>query len=186
MAENNTHMKTRVKGFSLIEILVVIAIMAVVLGIVSLNFNSWQNKYNVEDQAKELMADLNGQRLQAMQTKTCRMAVFNANPLFVAYRSYTGAEQQNPTPTTGTETARKYLKYAVYSDAAASSAPWPSNNPNYLLFDATGILDSQSFPNTPVFIYIASTGTGAVLDCLAISRTRMNLGQSNGITCVYQ
>jgi prepilin-type N-terminal cleavage/methylation domain-containing protein len=175
-------MKTRPKGFALTELIVVIALIGIMLAIVSLNFSTWQKKSNIEDQAKEMMADLNGQRLQAMQTKTSRMAVFNANPLYVAYRSYTGAEQLNPTPTTGTETFRKYLKYPVYSDPALT-VPWP---PNFLLFDATGILNSQSFPNPPYFIFIVSTGTGAALDCLAITTTRMNLGQSNGTTCVYQ
>lgn len=192
MAENKTktHMKTSPKGFSMTELLVVIAITAIFLSIVSLNFSTRLNKSSIEDQARQMMADLNGQRLQAMQTKTSRMAVFSANvsnsdPLFVAYRSYTGSEQVNPTPTTGTQISGKTLKNKVYSDAALTS-PWPSSNPNYLLFDATGILDSQIFPNPPVFIYIASTGTGAAVDCLAISRTRMNLGQSNGTTCVYQ
>jgi prepilin-type N-terminal cleavage/methylation domain-containing protein len=186
------HMKSCTKGFTLTELIVVIALIGIMLAIVSLNFNTWQKKSIIENQAKEMMADLNGQRLQAMQTKTIRMAVFSidplisTHPLYVSYRSYTGAEQLNPTPTTGTEKFRKYPKYPVYTDATLT-APWQSNNPNYLLFDATGLLsNSQSFANIPVFIYIASTGTGAALDCLAISRTRMNLGQSNGTTCVYQ
>jgi type IV fimbrial biogenesis protein FimT len=179
-------MKTCAKGFTILEILVVIAIMTIVLTIASLNFNTWQKKYNIENQAKELMADLGDLRLQAMQTKTSRMAVFNASPLYVAFRSYTGAEQVNPTPTTGTEITRKYLKYPVYSDPALT-VPWPSNTPNnFLLFDATGMLNFQNFPNPPVFIYIAPPGTGTAVDCLAITRTRMNLGQSNGTTCVYQ
>jgi len=187
MAESKTHMKTSPKGFSMTELLVVIAITAIFLSIVSLNFSTRLNKSSIEDQARQMMADLNGQRLQAMQTKTSRMAVFSvhSSAVLVAYRSYTGSEQVNPTPTTGTQISGKTLKNKVYSDAALTS-PWPSSNPNYLLFDATGILDSQIFPNPPVFIYIASTGTGAAVDCLAISRTRMNLGQSNGTTCVYQ
>jgi prepilin-type N-terminal cleavage/methylation domain-containing protein len=180
-------MKTHPKGFSMIEILIVMAIMATVLGIVSLNFSTWLKKSNVENQAKEMMADLNGQRLQAMQTKTSRMAVFIllSSNIRVTYRSYTGAEQLNPTPTTGTALATKKLTYPVYTDPALT-ASWSAHNPNYLLFDATGVLNSQSFPNPPVYIYLASTGTGAAVDCLAISRTRMNLGQSNGTTCVYQ
>jgi len=168
------HMKTCTKGFALTELIVVIAIIGIILGITSLNFSQWQKKYYIEDQAKQMMADLGDLRLQAMQTKTARMAVFGSNPAYIAFRTYTGAEQDGPTQTTGTEYSKKYLKFPVYSDSAYSATC--AN----MTFYATGVTsDVQT-------IYIMSTGTGAAVDCLVISRTRMNLGQSNGTTCVYQ
>jgi prepilin-type N-terminal cleavage/methylation domain-containing protein len=170
-------MKTCAKGFTLTELIIVMALIGIILAIASLNFNQWQKKYNVENQAKEMMTDLGALRLNAMQTKTSRMAVFNSNPPLMAFRTYTGAEQLAPASTTGTQYFSKPLKYPVYSDAALSA---PCNN---LIFDATGIL--SNFQNT-VYVYMAPPGTGTAVDCLAISRTRMNLGQSNGTTCVYQ
>lgn len=169
------HMKTCTKGFALTELIIVIAIIGIVLSISSLNFSQWQKKYYIEDQAKQMMADLGDLRLQAMQTKTARMAEFGTNHDYIAFRIYTSVEQDGPpAPTTGKEYSKKYLKFPVYSDSAYSTSCIP------MTFYATGVTsDVQT-------IFIKSTGTGAAVDCLVISKTRMNLGQSNGTNCVYQ
>jgi prepilin-type N-terminal cleavage/methylation domain-containing protein len=167
-------MKTSTKGFALTELIVVMAIIGIILGIVSLNFSTWQKKYNIENQAKEMMADLNDVRLKAMHTKTNRMVVMNSDHHLMTFRSYTAEEAV--TATTGAEYFRKNLKYPVFNDPAFAEAATCSN----MIFGPTGITsDLQT-------IYIASTGTGAAVDCLAISITRINLGQSNGAKCVYQ
>jgi len=58
-------------GFTLIELIVVMTIIGTLLAMASLGFNSWQKKYNVEAQVKQMVQDINEYRVTAMTRKLC-------------------------------------------------------------------------------------------------------------------
>ncbi len=176
-------MKSPTKGFALTELITVMVILGILLSIVSLNFSSWQKKYYIENQAKEMMADLNDLRMRAIQTKSNHVAVLSANPQLMTFRSYTSEEPV--TLTTGREVFRKSLKYPVKRQKTGGS------------LDVCGDIGitprgfTQDFQVGGTFqsnqtLVILPVGSSASLDCLVISDARINLGQNNGTGCVFK
>lgn len=169
-----------IKGFSLVELIVVIGIISIILSIVSINFSSWQKKYSIENQAKEMMADLSDLRMRAIQTKSNHVAVLSASPTMMTFKSYSSEEPV--TLANGKPMFSKTLKYSI-SNNATSLVPCVDIN-----FTTRGY--TQSVPAGGMFsnqtIYILPTGTGAAIDCLVISNTRINLGKYNGTDCSFR
>lgn len=60
------------RGFTIVELVVVVAIMAILLTIGSLNFSEMQRKSKVEEQVRSIYSTLTDIRLEAMYTKTPR------------------------------------------------------------------------------------------------------------------
>lgn len=60
------------RGFTIVELVVVVSIMAILLTIGSLNFSEMQRKSKVEEQVRSIYSTLTDVRLQAMYTKTPR------------------------------------------------------------------------------------------------------------------
>ena len=159
-------------GFTLVEIVITIGIMAILFGIVSLNFNTMQKKYAIENQAKEIMADFSNLRMSAIQTKSTQMAVMSLNPKVISFRKYSS---DTPTASTGVLMATKYLKYAV------------SNNPTGTPACTDILFDQRGFSGAAwTTIYIQPVSSGAIFDCLVISPAHINLGQYNGTSCIFK
>jgi prepilin-type N-terminal cleavage/methylation domain-containing protein len=71
-------MKPDSRGFTLVEIIVVIAIMGVLLTIGTLYFGQMNRKSQIERQTREMYADLMGARSQALYQKQKRTVTITA------------------------------------------------------------------------------------------------------------
>lgn len=60
------------RGITIVELVVVVAMIAILLTIGSLNFSQMQRKSKVEEQVRSIYSTLTDVRLQAMYTKTPR------------------------------------------------------------------------------------------------------------------
>ncbi|WP_136514244.1 type II secretion system protein [Geomonas edaphica] len=60
------------RGFTIVELVVVVAIMATLLTIGSLSFSTMQKKAKIEEQVRSIYSTLTDVRLQAMYTKSPR------------------------------------------------------------------------------------------------------------------
>jgi prepilin-type N-terminal cleavage/methylation domain-containing protein len=164
-------------GMSLVELMIVVAILGIMLVTLSNAYQVWSERYRVENEIKELYADLMDARARAMQKSRAH---------FVAFYG------------TGTE----YSRYAVYEDTNTG----PDGNgvldntldarirdvqPRYRFVtapagtdevmvnrDGTLNLDSATIRVPPPGMFQAD------YDCIALSRTRIKMGRYNGADCV--
>lgn len=164
-------MKLGIKGFSLIELIIVIAVIGIGAAIATLNFNQWVRKANIEKQTKELLTDLNEARLKSVYTKKRHsIELYQNSYVFKEYSSL------NENASAGRILYSKNVSSQI-TTADGSALDSPSVN-NVVEFDIRGFTtDMNSFRFNPI-------SSGAAYDCIIISNARTNLGQmGSGNVC---
>jgi len=106
------------QGFSLIQLIIALAIIGILLSLATLNFNAMRTKGMIESEAVTIYSKLTELRLQALYTKTGRAALIGTDR-FSIYSSQV---------TTVAPMSIVTLRYPVVADAAP------------LLFDAGGMM----------------------------------------------
>lgn len=148
------------RGFSLVELLTVIAITGILLAIATLNWNAMQTKSAVESQIKTIHADLMQVRLRALTSKTPRSVVINGQ----VYKAYSS------TDISVTPLETKQLRYPV---------TWSGGT---LTFDAQGLTNNQGslcvLPTNSLAVI-----NSAAIDSLVVSQARINIGKRTGTEC---
>jgi type IV fimbrial biogenesis protein FimT len=160
-------------GFSLIELVIVIAIMGIVMTIATLNFNSWQVKNRVEGQTREILADLNEARTNSFTQKKQYGIVFQPNSYVI--NSYSSASAAASPLTAGSMITSKTLKYGL-TKAGASIVDTP------VVFETSGI----TFDWFTIFVNQGTTNQTAAVNCIVISTARVNMGKINGTACEFK
>lgn len=155
------------RGFSLMELLITIAVMGILLSIGTINWNEMQKKSGVESQIKTIHADLMQVRLQALYGKRSRSVVISDQ----VYKAYSSAVI-TPTPL---ET--KQLRYPVTSNTTGGVLT------DYLLtFDSQGLTNDVGslciLPTRDILVINA-----AVVDSIVVSQARINLGKRTTGDC---
>lgn len=149
----------REHGFSLVELMIVIAISGILLAIATLNWNAMQTKSAVESQIKTIYADLTEVRLQALHTKKPRSVIISGQ-LFKVYSS----EVTSVTPV-----VTKQLRYPITWNGGAD-----------LTFDEQGLTTNAGslcvLPGNDT-----TTVNSAAVDSIVVSQARINLGKRTGV-----
>lgn len=163
-------------GFSLIELIITIAIMAIVMAAATLPFNSWQKKNRMEAQTKEMYADLVDARTRAFTQKKVHGIVFQPNSYVM--KSYSSeVEYKFPTDAAanGVELLSKSLKYGVTKTNTATAFTDMNSS---ILFDTTGFTTTA----TGFTVVVNPVDVSPSLNCLVISAARVNMGKWNATT----
>ncbi|WP_243371423.1 prepilin-type N-terminal cleavage/methylation domain-containing protein [Geotalea sp. SG265] len=155
---------TSQRGFSLVELVVVIAIMATLLAIATLNWREMNLKSGIENQIKKIHADLMEVRLQALYTKTPRSVVITDYQLKI-YAT-------DDTSVSVAPISVKDLPYKI---------TW--NNGTLLTFDAQGLTNGTQGSLCIVPTGDTSVVNSAVVDSIVVSQARLNLGKRTGGAC---
>lgn len=157
-------------GFTLVEILITIAILGVLLLIGVSNLRGFNEKYKVEAETKQLFADLMDARGRAMQRNRASIVRINTND----YQTY---EDTSPAPDgdgalQNTDT--------LITDAKVSHAIATGNIVVPLSFN----FNRNGIASVAGFIRFSSTAQPDY-DCISIGATRIKMGQYNatGNTC---
>jgi prepilin-type N-terminal cleavage/methylation domain-containing protein len=157
-------------GFSLLEVLVVIAIAGILAGIGVANFQGLMRKQNVANQTRRMHSDLMNFRLMAMNKNRTHFVALSSG-------GYTTYEDTSPGPngddalTVGSDAVVSTTQSLNLSMAKPSDfLPISWSGGNQINFNARGL---STTPNT-ICIY---SDVNPVYDCLKISSTRVLLGK---------
>jgi len=157
-------------GFTLVEILITIAILGVLLMIAVSNLRGFNEKYKVEAETKQLFADLMDARGRAMQRNRTSFVQVNADD----YQTY---EDTSPAPD-GDGTLQN--TDTLITDAKVAHALVTGNIVVPLSFN----FNRNGIASVTGFIRFSSTAQPDY-DCIWIRATRIKMGQydATGNTC---
>jgi type IV fimbrial biogenesis protein FimT len=145
----------REDGFTIVEVIVVMAIIGILTTLATLQFNTYVKKSQMQSQIQTLYSDLNRVRSQAL---------FNRRPRSI-------------TMTT--------VQYAIYSSDVVTVSPVERTTLNYpmtlnngarLDFDERGLLANVTSASACILL---PTSQDAAIDSLVLSQTRIQIGKCN-------
>jgi prepilin-type N-terminal cleavage/methylation domain-containing protein len=160
-------------GFSLLELVVVIAIIAVLLAMGTLAFNSFVRKAGIEGQVKTMYADLMTARSEALYRKTYRYVSVSGTQFAI----YSSSAYRSTPPTVG-PIMQKTFKYPV-------TATPPDSITDELYFDSRGVagMTSTDITGTAKTVCVEPNDP-ALLTSIVITTTSIQVGRrSAGGTC---
>jgi prepilin-type N-terminal cleavage/methylation domain-containing protein len=150
-------------GFSLLEMIIVLAIAATGMSIAVFNFHSFDVKTNTESQVKQMAVDLDQMRLRALATKK-RQGV-KLTEFSYSFYSYSSLGDGAGALTGGACTVNSSL---------LSALPVTKFNGAIFQIDERGMLIGS---NTQT-IFFGNTDVGSV-NCVVLSAARVSAGKRN-------
>lgn len=155
-------------GFTLVELMIVVAIIGIVLAVATMNIKQWNDKYTVESYTKEIHSILMKARNDAANTNTQVRVTLAAN-LVTTYQDVNGNAVVDP----GETTTKPYQQFTINSNLGL---------PETIVFDRRGMTaDIQTISITG---YSPNASPG--VDCIAVAVTRINMGVMTGGACAQQ
>lgn len=174
---------SKAAGFTLVELIVVIAISGILLSIVTLNFNSMNRKAKIEQIARELVADLNMARSESIFRGKRHSIVINSTATGYAFRRYSSLDEGRtstaPNPATATIPPYGIITTKNLNFVLAQEAGTPFGDP---IFE----FDRNGFTTDLNTIRVNPVDSGAAFDCVAVSASRTNIGRMEGGSCVQR
>ncbi len=164
-------------GFTLVEMMVVIAMIAIVLSIATLNFPSMLSKANTEKQAGEMLSLITSARMNAMQKKLRSSLVLGPNQF--VYKTYSSdGEALNKGITISTT---NYFSETKKKAAGSSTLTTLNSASDYIEFDNRGYTSNTTELVLMPVLY------GGGLNCISVETARTSIGRMvNATTCQKQ
>lgn len=169
MATIKQHIMSDRSGFTLIEIIVTISIMAILSGIAVMSFNTMQRKNNIEAQTRDLFTVLMEARNNSFMQKV-------EYGVILKEKSYQMKSFVSDTDAVGTVVKSGNYTYKITSKGTNLPAAGEQ-----IRFDTTGFLIG-TFRTYNVNIDDTTTS----LNCLVVHVARVNMGKWNATTSECQ
>lgn len=159
----------RKSGFSLVELVVVMAIIGILLSIGTINFNQWLKKSRIEAQVRQMVTDFSELRVKAFTTK--QRHSITVNRLSYVLKSYS-SEGENRFNGTIIPSGTHEVLFPLKTSTGA---------------DYDGVLyemDSRGMLlNIGGTIFLDYQNVSPAIDCLTMHFIRINPGKKNGSNC---
>jgi prepilin-type N-terminal cleavage/methylation domain-containing protein len=166
-------------GFTLIEVLVVIAIIAIFSSIATLQFNKWNIKTRIEAQIKQMATDISEVRVRAFTTKQRHSITLSTySYVFKSYSTDTWtSDDELLAHGTVIPGGTHSVTYSLKKSASTSgSVDYEGTAADILEFNERGMLSSTT---ATVFLGGAAKTSSAAVNCLTIHISRVNVGKEN-------
>jgi len=158
-------------GFTLIELMVVIAIVAILLGMGIASYNNWKKKYDIENDTKRIFSALTEARIKTFSEKRVYGITWSENPFKRFELRYDTDNDGDITDNPGSE---KISEITLKGSSFIGSI---GGFKKYVKFSKEGI--AKNLGN----IRASNLDIIPEYNCVNISRTRIKMGQWNGSDC---
>lgn len=153
------------RGFTLVEIIVVTALIGILLTIATMQFSDYIRKGAIESQTKELYSDLMLIRTMAVTQRSSKRVVITPTSFSLISSSIGGG-------VTSGRTTKKLSKPVTWTGKSASDTK------TQIIFDERGTFNIVSNGNTS--ICVDPSLESAQFDSIVVFSTRIHLGKVGG------
>jgi prepilin-type N-terminal cleavage/methylation domain-containing protein len=174
----------RQEGITLIELIIVVAIIGILATVAGFEVNNWITRYRAETHVKDMYADMSSARQRAMHKNVQHLIVLSAKGYLICEDSNGNNLCDSPSETTDSPVSR-----ALSKNNLRFQINWNlSGSANTVVMDRKGMLS----PVTPggSSIWLVKPGAAPLwdssevdTDCLSIHETRIRMGKFNGTAC---
>jgi prepilin-type N-terminal cleavage/methylation domain-containing protein len=147
-------------GFSLVEVLIVVCIIALLLAIATLSFSDWVTRYNIESQILMLNGDLLRARYAAMNRNKAHFVVLKNN-------NYSVVADTHPSPFGDGEITEDDTVVVPEKTFAR-----PINSSSVITFNARGMVPLYQARTICVYSEV-----NPATDCIIVHTARINTGK---------
>lgn len=169
-AEGKCGMKNE-KGFSLAELILVIAIMAILMTMSMLSYQTLQTRYNVEQKVKKMYTDLMNARVRAMQRGRDHFVSMTAGA--TVYSIY----EDGPAPDGDSAFSTANDTLVITQSVAPYTLVLSTGTMTLVQFNSKGLVTG-----TTGWIKIDSSSVGEY-NCIFIDQIKTGMGKINGANC---
>ena len=172
------------KGITLIELIVVVAVIGILVIALGFSFQGWMGKYRVESQIKEMYVDLMNARARAMERNRIHFVRLNNSNSYSIYEDDSDGANKVPdgdgTLQTGTGSSAD-TQLPTYPKTVEYNLDWNNSAvaaPINLTFNTKGI--ATTLGTISIFVDRNSDGKKDFepdYDCIVIASTRINTGK---------
>jgi prepilin-type N-terminal cleavage/methylation domain-containing protein len=165
-------------GFSMNELIIVLALMGILVGIGFYSYRSISERITVANNIKEMNVDLMNARVRAMQRNRMHFVLFTASPTQYAIYEDTDPAPDGDTQLDIAKDARLMQKNLVSRFTVSYPDAWSSAS-TALRFTSRGLIDTSA---TSAGTFRYTEELNGEYDCIIISELKSSMGKWDGTT----